>query len=508
MGLLTVSKEAADGTTRRHAWDPPLAKERKSVLKMIAAAVALLLVAQWTVISVYFGSYFRQTENAYRLTVRILDMDSQYASQVAGAPAAVLGPAVVQAAEMNAAMKPEYHLGWQIAPSSELQTLRVEQGGQGLNASDYARNLVTNQDVWAVILINPNATVLATQAAQQGSSSYDPRGAISFFYTEARNIYASQQYVVPLSTQLLSSAIAQASSQFASQIVSAAAPGGGNAGGNITALNSALNGKALAYPFWYSQFNLRPYDQLAGEAATTAGEIYLVIFTFFMSPIWFKAFEPMRRKLTLTSQMLVQWGVPVACYFWISLNYSLVTLAFHTDFTRQFSYGGFPLFWANNFTAMTALGLVMETMLRVVGPLFFPFFLIFWVVWNVSTAFLDLSAMDPFYSYGFAFPVWNSVDTGKAIIYGTKNHLTQNFVVNLGWVIGGTIALLSVAAYKRKQQDKAEYNERVEKVEHERQEKREKRLNGEEDARAHEQHASEEDTTAGSDDSSDATRRV
>lgn len=26
---------------------------------------------------------------------------------------------------------------------------------------------------------------------------------------------------------------------------------------------------------------------------------------------------------------------------------------------------------------MTALGLVMETMLRVVGPLFFPFFLIF-----------------------------------------------------------------------------------------------------------------------------------
>lgn len=115
-----------------------------------------------------------------------------------------------------------------------------------------------------------------------------------------------------------------------------------------------------------------PFAFRQGEAATTAGEIYLVIFTFFMSPIWFKAFEPMRRKLTLTSQMLVQWGVPVACYFWISvsldsatkgdsmliagsltctvslhqLNYSLVTLAFHTDFTRQFSYGGFPLFWA------------------------------------------------------------------------------------------------------------------------------------------------------------------
>lgn len=38
---------------------------------------ALYIFRQWTVISIYYGSYFRQTENAYRLTVRILDMDSQ-----------------------------------------------------------------------------------------------------------------------------------------------------------------------------------------------------------------------------------------------------------------------------------------------------------------------------------------------------------------------------------------------------------------------------------------------
>lgn len=126
----------------------------------------------------------------------------QYASQTPGAPAAILGPAVVQAAQMSgsyqpyhsssnakrafpnsdAAENPYYHLGWQIAPSSELQTLRVSQGGQGLNASEYARELVLNQDVWAVVLINPNATVLATEAAQQGLSTYDRRGAISFFY--------------------------------------------------------------------------------------------------------------------------------------------------------------------------------------------------------------------------------------------------------------------------------------------------------------------------------------
>ena len=108
--------------------------------------------------------------------------------------------------------------------------------------------------------------------------------------------------------------------------------------------------------------------------------------------------------------------------------------------------------------------------------------------------------MDPFYGYGFAFPVWNSVDTGKAIIYGTKNHLTQNFIVNVGWIIGGTIALLSVAAYKRKHQDKEEFEERVDKVKEKRSEAAEQRHQDESGQR--------EEREADSDVSSDATRNV
>lgn len=66
---------------------------------------------------------------------------------------------------------------------------------------------------------------------------------------------------------------------------------------------------------------------------------------------------------------------------------------------------------------MSGLGLVMEFMLEVLGLPFFPFFLLFWcvstlplqlsvlmetcrVIINVSVAFLDLAAIDPWYSYG------------------------------------------------------------------------------------------------------------
>lgn len=67
---------------------------------------------------------------------------------------------------------------------------------------------------------------------------------------------------------MLSAAIAQASRQFATQIISAATPATAGGAGNFTALTTASTGKALAYPFWYSEFNLRPYDQLAVSLAS------------------------------------------------------------------------------------------------------------------------------------------------------------------------------------------------------------------------------------------------
>lgn len=116
---------------------------------------------------------------------------------------------------------------------------------------------------------------------------------------------------------------------------------------------------------------------------------------------------------------------------------------------------------------MSALGMVMEGALRILGPLYFPAFLALFVIINVSVAFLDISDMDPFYGYGFAFPVWNSVDGTKSIIFGTKNHLTQNFIVNLGWIIGGSICLLLVCYFQRRKEDKEELAEKTQ----ERQEK-------------------------------------
>jgi hypothetical protein len=87
---------------------------------------------------------------------------------------------------------------------------------------------------------------------------------------------------------------------------------------------------------------------------------------------------PIATKSTTADSLLT----PTA-YFWISLHYSLVSLAFAVRFKRKFGSGGFVLYWMADWVAMTALGYVMETVFLWLGP-FFPFFLLFWVIINVS----------------------------------------------------------------------------------------------------------------------------
>jgi hypothetical protein len=44
---------------------------------------------------------------------------------------------------------------------------------QGLNASEWAREKVDRQDVWAVVVVNGNATMAALNAVSGGGESYD-----------------------------------------------------------------------------------------------------------------------------------------------------------------------------------------------------------------------------------------------------------------------------------------------------------------------------------------------
>lgn len=106
--------------------------------------------------SVYFGSYYRQIQRSPHLSIEVIDLDS-LASPVGSAHPAVLGPAVREQVQTRLST-PLPNLGYYIADDAALQQFRLTTDGQGIDAFDYAMAKVDNQDVWGVVIVNANAT--------------------------------------------------------------------------------------------------------------------------------------------------------------------------------------------------------------------------------------------------------------------------------------------------------------------------------------------------------------
>lgn len=126
--------------------------------------------------------------------------------------------------------------------------------------------------------------------------------------------------------------------------------------------------------------------------------IILSFFSFaFYLPIWFRFLNPQGHPpLRFIEFVAVRWGGTVLAYLFLSLAYSLVSLAFQINFSggnpvtsetnvTDISYGNpdaygrgtFPVYWMLNFVAMCALGLACENVAMVVGQPWTGLWLIF-----------------------------------------------------------------------------------------------------------------------------------
>lgn len=328
-------------------------------------------VCMFAFLSIYFGSYYRQVPRATHFSIQIIDLDS-IASPSGSQHEALLGPAVYAAIEQ--AKQSEPTLGWFQTSNYTLQTLRITEDGRGLDPYQYAVYQVLSENVWAAVIVNANATRGVWNAITTGAE-WDPTGAMTFVWEEARNFYGTEQYIQRLTLAMMTTAAGQASTKLADQVLAL---------GNATATLAAAPAGTIAGAFNYNSHDLRPFDQLGGIPATTVGTIYLIIFTFLISGIWNQKGMPIiQDKLALGSEVALKVFIPFLAYFWLSCHYSLVSLAFEVRFDRLLGRGGFVVYWMANWITMSALGFVMESVFLWAGP-FFPFFLIFWVILNVS----------------------------------------------------------------------------------------------------------------------------
>lgn len=308
------------------------------------------------------GVFFHIPKNFSSLIVYVVDFDGQVAPYLGGSP--IVGPAIVQATEIIAKSD---------TPHLAYITMSPSIFGSDPTA---VRKAVYDFKAHAAIIINANATALLQQAAKQGNTTYDPKGAAQIIYLSARDQNTIPTYVVPRLTSLEIAVTSQFGATWANSLLQNT---------TIPRANLAAVPQALSPAIGFTTFDLRPFCPANVTPAVSIGLIYLIIiaffsFTFFL-PIHMKFLSPRGHPPLHFHHLIIwRWVSTVGAYFFFSFGYSLVALAFQVPFANSsasptepainpstYGKGTLVVYWMINFLGMSVLGLACENVAMTLG---------------------------------------------------------------------------------------------------------------------------------------------
>ncbi|RDL39954.1 Uncharacterized protein BP5553_04294 [Venustampulla echinocandica] len=423
-------------------WSDELNATRSHVCKHWALDTLAFSTFILAVISLYWAMLFRAEDKLSSLVVYIVDFDSLVAPYININP--IVGPSIVATAKSLIA--PTGALGWRSLPASQF------------NFDPTAiRQAVYDDKAWAAVIINANATAILEDAVASGNVSYDPMGSAQIIYVGARDRNVASNYLQPHLQNLQATATSTFSQTWTRQVLS-------RASSNSTILNNIQTAPQTMWPaIGFSTFNLRPFSPRVATPALSIGLLYLIIISFmapnFYIPKQMRFIGPGHRRLYFYQLVIFRWLSTVAGYLFLSLSYSLISLAFQIPFSTPsapdtvpsnsataYHYGSFPVYWMLNFVGMTAFGLACENVVMVVGQPWTDLWLIFWLVTNAATSFYSITLAPGFFRWAYAWPLYNIVQATRTILFDLHSKIGLNFGVLFAWVAVDT-ALFPFCCY-------------------------------------------------------------
>ncbi|TFK54205.1 hypothetical protein OE88DRAFT_1732894 [Heliocybe sulcata] len=414
--------------------DPDTTKARQTYLKVCVLAVVLVSLTIWAVLPMFWGSEWKPETAIHNLNGWIIDFDG-----------GEIGSYVSQ--NIYSLSGPKEQISWHMMPASNFPN----------GPSDVPQHIL-QEDAWVIVSINPGATNALNSAAESADASYNGSYAVTMYASEARNENSYRLIMMPMMDMTLRNISSYFATRYATQL----------AGSGINLVNLLTNApQVVTSPISYTTDNVRPFDVEVASAVDFVGLIYLLILAFITVLMNFTArvmVSGLDRRLRLSSLIKLRLAVPPSLYFPISLNYALVSLAFQVPFNRQFGRGGFVIFWMLAWVGMTALGLAVEALVTILTPKFIPFFLVLWLIANVSVSFYPIELLPTIFRYGYAAPFYNVSRAVRTLVFRTRNQVGLNFGVLFAWIAISCITIplfqwfmrrKAVMEY-RKQQQKGE----------------------------------------------------
>ncbi|KIK00497.1 hypothetical protein K443DRAFT_122793 [Laccaria amethystina LaAM-08-1] len=413
--------------TTEDAPEHDLSEQRSAYCKIFFGGTFLIIILIFTVFSIFWGSLWKIP--VYNLQGWVVDFDG-----------GMVGQSVVRSFGSNIGAS---KITWNIVPAQVVGSL------------DELTTLIdlTSQPV------NPGASAKLSAALAVPNSSYDGSEAITAYATEARNENAFRGIIRP-SVEASLSAI---TTSFAMQITQNVA------NSSVVPALLSTSPQTITSPISYTINNLLPFDVPVATAATFVGLIYQLLLSFFVVMITLTAREKsgLNDSLSFRNLILLRFASSFGAYFFLSLIYSLLNVAFHLPMTRKFGQAGFILFWMLSYVGMLSVyassvilsspansslsGLALESFVTLLTVKFIPFFMLMWIITNISVCIFPIEVLPRVFRYGYASPFYNVSRGMRTIVFGTKNELGLHFGILIVWIAISCITLPLIQCFVKRE---------------------------------------------------------
>lgn len=397
------------------------------------------------IFSIYWGSLFDRQSRLKNLRMLVVIEDDQVVQGIEP----YIGNTFIDLLDT-----PEMrHIGnWNIYNSSEFAVLAERHNN---TIEQEIRRQIHHRQYWSSIYIKGNASFNLYQAILDGNTQYNVSDeSINTIYETGRDFLNMNSYVTPIIKQ-----VEQAWLKLLNNVTTSITS---NLQDKSQVFSNSDSITVLTTPLQFTYYDYSPFTDAVITAPVQVGLIYMIIVTFFQFNFFIEIHQKVS-KFGLKSRHLMLYRVlsSIFSFFLLSLFFAFVSLAMQVDFTKTFGHSGFLVYWMVCFLTMWAVGMANEIaglLLIVYYPPLIGFWMLFWVIINISATFSPMALTPEFYRYGYAMPLHNSFEITKVILFNTwKGELGRNFGILIAWVVILTACLPpTIIFFQKKMGQKAQ----------------------------------------------------
>jgi hypothetical protein len=413
MSSTTSSERLLPPKTYVPVHHPKLRKGHWMVAKMSFFNVLTLAIALTGILPLFWGSMYKRSDRAHNLKMAVINWDND-----------VVGNAFVDL--VNERPNLPHLVTIKPVVSSEYTSL------------EQIEELVVQYKFWGAFVVFENSTATLRAALESGNQDDYWFKTLHYFNTGGRQESAHATYCQPqvdaleflFQEQKVPEIIRNLTADFSNDKIK-----------DLLTNTPRL----LTSPLEFQNNDIRPFSGGVASAIDNVGLIYLVIISFYQVMMWGFIHNIQGEHMILWQFFIYRTVINLISIFFISLFFSLVSLAFGQDFTLRYGRGGFVVYWMINFLSMAALGGATDNIMAFFAkkfPATLAIWLLFWVIFNSAPGMFPLEMSPGVYQFGHALPVFNAVEAIRTILFNVHSEIGLNVGVLIGW-----IALNSVVNY-------------------------------------------------------------